>query len=56
MERNLNRILIIKVIGVERMMLVEIVVNFLESIMELIYFCNLVMRNNSIKYMGFFWF
>lgn len=56
MERNSNRILITKVTGAERMMLAEIVVNFSESTMELIYPCNLVMRNNSTKYMGPSWF
>lgn len=37
-------------------MLVEIVVNFLESIMEYIYIYKLGRENNSIKYMKFFWF
>lgn len=38
------------------MMLAEIVVNFSGRTTELIYICNLVMKNNSTKYMGPSWF
>lgn len=38
------------------MMLAEVVVNFSDRTMELIYIFNFVMKNNTIKYMGPSWF